>query len=315
MDYGIGIDVGGTKIAAGIVSLATGEVLHSVVTPTLPSRKGSDVLQDLTDMVIDLRGIAAEKGVMVDRLGLGIPELVGIDHSQLSFATLAWQDIPVYRQLSRIFPTTIEADVRAAALAEAKFGAGCGKNVFLYVTVGTGISCCLVINGRPFTGARGLTGTFASKPLVTPTENRTTHGGIILEEFASGPALLSRYNRRNTAQQVASTAEVLNLANEGEYNAMAVVQSAATALGGAVGHLINVLDPECVVFGGGLGLIEGMWWSHLRESIQSSVWAPVHRQIQVLHAALGRHSGMIGAALAAQPSIQRTTQIPAPQFA
>ena len=71
---------------------------------------------------------------------------------------VAWKNVPVCAELASLAPTIIEADVRAAARAEAMFGAGKNFNQFLYVTVGTGISCCLMLGGKPFTGTRGATG-------------------------------------------------------------------------------------------------------------------------------------------------------------
>src|SRR5207237_5967983 len=95
-------------------------------------------------------------------IGVGIAELVDHDGKIASNATIDWLNTPVSERLSAILPTRFEADVRAAARAEARFGAGAGAEIFLYVTVGTGISCCLIQNGQPYLGARGLTGTFAS---------------------------------------------------------------------------------------------------------------------------------------------------------
>src|SRR5206468_8561396 len=105
---------------------------------------------------------------------------------------LDWQGVPVRESFARLAPALVEADVRAAALAEALFGAGQPFRLFVYVTVGTGISCCLVQDGRPYAGGHGNALIFASSPLTTTCTQCGTILKPVLEEFASGPAPVRR---------------------------------------------------------------------------------------------------------------------------
>ena len=161
----IGVDVGGTKIAAGLVKFPAGELIVRRQIPTTPARGGeavfADVLHLCEELIVAARGVARS----VNGLGIGVCELVDLDGNVASENCIAWKGVPVRERLSKLAPTVIEADVRAAASAEAAFGAGQRFKQFLYVTVGTGISCCLMLEGRPFTGAHGETGTMASSPL------------------------------------------------------------------------------------------------------------------------------------------------------
>src|SRR6185295_1771091 len=91
-------------------------------------------------------------GRPVIRIGVGVPQLVDNDGRICSAYNFDWTDLPVRERLSTLAPTTIESDVRAAARAEARFGAGKGRGIFAYVTIGTGVSYCLVIDGRPHAG-------------------------------------------------------------------------------------------------------------------------------------------------------------------
>src|SRR5262245_49387433 len=141
MSRAIGIDVGGTKIAAGLVDLDSGVVLDRREKPTEPMRDGDSILNDVIAMAESIRGDAVA-------IGIGLAELVNCDGNIVSDATIGWLNTPVRERLSKMLPTRIEADVRAAAIAEGRFGAGAGAKCFLYVTVGTGISCCLVIDGK-----------------------------------------------------------------------------------------------------------------------------------------------------------------------
>ena len=143
----VGIDVGGTKIAAGVVDLESGTIGERRHLPTRPERGGSAVLDDCAALAHDLGG--GELPV-----GIGLCELVDLAGRAASADTIDWRGLDVARAFDA--PRfALESDVRAAALAEARFGAGAGRSPFLYVIVGTGASACLVVDGAPYAGARG----------------------------------------------------------------------------------------------------------------------------------------------------------------
>jgi glucokinase len=289
----IGVDVGGTKIAAGAVAFPEGIVQARRVIPTAPQRGGEVVLAEVERIVSELADEVAQIGHRVEGIGIGVCELVDQSGEIVSANTMAWTAGDV-RRLGAIAPVAIEADVRAAARAEALFGAGRNSRVFLYVTIGTGISCCLVINREPFTGARGATGTMASGPLPWFTGDGPPEPLLTLEQIASGPALVSRFR---VARGVADSAqEVLKAAANGNTSSIAVVRSAAEALGATVGMLVNVLDPERVVLGGGLGLAEGLFRDALVSSARRHIWWDGHRDLPIVSAATGLDAGLLGAA-------------------
>ena len=136
----IGVDVGGTKIAAGVVTFPDGIVRSGRTLPTLPQRGGEAVLADVERLVSELMDEARAAGRRVDGIGVGVCEIVDRSGGIASANCLAWPGAMVRERLSCLAPTMIEADVRAAARAEALFGAGRGVRVFLYVSIGTGIS-------------------------------------------------------------------------------------------------------------------------------------------------------------------------------
>jgi glucokinase len=296
--HAIGIDVGGTKIAAGVVALPEGRVMVRRAIPTLPARGGEAVLAEVLDLARALTGEARSRGVEVRGLGLGLCELVDPAGRIASASAIHWQDLPVRERLSAVAPAVIEADVRAAALAEALFGAGKLFRVFLYITVGTGISCALVVDGRPFLGAHGATGTMASSPLIPGCESCRAGARPTLEEIASGPGLVARHAERG-ARPFPSAVELLDAAESGDAEARAIVERGGEALGATVGLLVNVLDPEAVVIGGGLGLREGIYRDGLVRAARAQIWSEETRQLPILSAATGRDAGVIGAAAAA----------------
>jgi glucokinase len=294
----LGIDVGGTKIAGGVVSLPEGRIGAQRMIPTSPERGGAAVLTEVVRLAEELAATTRSAGLKLGGVGVGLCELVDPRGRILSANCVRWDDQSVRQRLAHLGPVIIEADVRAAALAEAHFGAGKTFRNFLYVTVGTGISCCLMLEGEPYFGARGATGTMASSPFSLPCEKCGHVSRRSLEELASGPALVARYNARSSAG-ARSGPEVLAAAEAGDADAIDVVHSAGEALGANVGFLVNVLDPESVVVGGGLGLSEGPYWESFLASTRRHLWSAVHRELPILRAATGPTSGLIGAAAAA----------------
>ena len=294
----LGIDVGGTKIAAGVVNFPEGRVCSRRTIPTNPTRGGAAVLEDVTKLAEELIIEARATGLPVAGIGLGLCELVNAEGRILSANCLQWLDQPVRERLSRFAPVTLEADVRAAALAEAHFGAGKPYRIVLYVTVGTGIASCLVTDGKAFTGARGLTGTMASSPMGLVCEQCGHISRRSLEEVASGPALTARYNERKPG--AAKTGhDVLAAAAGGDVAAIEVVQTGGDALASTLGLLVNVLDPHAVIVGGGLGLSEGAYWESFIAATRRYIWSEAHRDLPILRAATGPDAGLIGAAIAA----------------
>jgi glucokinase len=294
----IGVDVGGTKCAAGLVRLPQGEALARRLQPTGAARGGAAVLADVVELVNSLAQEASAFGAAPVAVGVGVAELVGRDGDVLSDATIAWSELPVVETLQQAtgLPTRVDADVRAAARAEARLGAGRGRHSMLYVTVGTGISASLVIDGIPFAGARGLTGTCGSAPGLIPAAGGELASGPPLEQFASGPAIANRFSALR-GDRVYATHDVMDLAEDGDELARTVVTSAGAALGAAIGQLVNMLDPEVVVIGGGLGLVGGAFRSAIDEALRTHIWSELHRDLPLLSAQLGIDAGFVGAAM------------------
>lgn len=284
--WAVGLDVGGTKIAGGLVRLPAGEV---VARRRVATRGSEAALADAVAMAGELAGLVPAGGRFVG-VGLGVPELVDLDGRLASAAALDWRGIALAERFAGVGPVWVEADVRAAARAEARLGAGRGYRLFVYVTVGTGISHALVQDGRPYAGARGNALVFASAPVSARCGVCGAWVRSVLEATASGPALAA-------ACGAGRAEDVLAAASGGDARAEAVVRDAAEALGSGVGWLVNVLDPEAVVVGGGLGLAGGLYWEALVDAARRHVWAEAARALPIVRAELGGDAGMVGAAL------------------
>lgn len=173
----VGIDVGGTKIAAGLVELASGRVVERRQVPTDPERGGEAVLGDCAALADALGGGRLP-------VGIGLCELVGLDGRPRSADTIDWRRLDVAAAIDAP-RVVLESDVRAAARAEARFGAGQSRSPFLYVVVGTGASCCLVVDGEPFVGARGAAIVLGAPPVERVASGRALEHGALVDEAAA----------------------------------------------------------------------------------------------------------------------------------
>ena len=305
----IGLDIGGTKTAGGLVQFPGANVLARRVIPTRPHREPHEVLEDTLKLAADLKSEAESLGHVVAGIGAGVAELVDADGAITSSACIPWRGTPLRQRLGEFAPACVDADVRAAALGEARYGAGRGYDDFVYVTIGTGISYSLVLSGQPYAGARGNALVLASGPTSHVCNHCGQHSTMVLEEFASGPAIARRYAEltdRAASLDCGGGAlappvkgeDVTRAAAEGDHDAIEVVRTAGTALGAALGFLVNVLDPAAIVVGGGLGLAGGHYWESLVESTRAHIWADGSRDLSIVTASLGPDAGIIGAAAA-----------------
>jgi Transcriptional regulator/sugar kinase len=293
----LGIDVGGTNIRAGLFSPHAGSIRCIRAVRTEPSRGARHSLDRVATLAREVVAEGEAQGLRADRVGIGIPELVGMSGQIESRCSLNWRADSVRARLRNHGRVTIASDVRAAALAEARLGAGREQPAFLYVSVGTGISCTLVIDGKPYAGAHGHAISFASGPTFVTGGIDGTATAESLEGRASGPGLVRRAQLLGLQEPDAVAVCRAALAAPGV--ARDVVDAAATELAIHVAIVANALDPTLIVLGGGLGCAPGRYWTTFRAAIPRFAWGPYSRRLRVCRARLGTKAGMIGAALSA----------------
>ena len=189
----VGIDVGGTKIAGAVVDVSGGEILTRRTLATAAERGSEAVLGDAIGLARSLIEGARGRGREVLGIGCGVPELVDLDGNVRSSYNFAWTGLAVQARFAELGPAVVESDVRAAACAEAAFGAARGARHAIYVTVGSGISYSLVIDGEPYAGANGYAIHFANSPLTARCDSCGAVSAPLVEELASGPGLAARF--------------------------------------------------------------------------------------------------------------------------
>jgi predicted NBD/HSP70 family sugar kinase len=293
----LGIDVGGTNIRAGLYSPGSATLRFVRSTRTEAARGSAHALRQLSNLAREVAEAGAAHGLRIRRTGIGIPELIGLGGEIESHCTLSWRAKDLRECLRAFGPLTIASDVITAARAEARLGAGRDQPAFLYVTVGTGMSCALVVGGEPYLGPHGHAISFASGPSVATVgaDGKTVYEP--LEYVAAGPGLVRRAQALGLVE--ASTEALCQSARQGPGPARDLVDAAATELAVHVAILANQLEPTMIVTGGGLGCAPGRYWDCFRAALPRFTFGPHMRRLPVRRAQLKNQAGMIGAALSA----------------
>jgi glucokinase len=302
----IGVDIGGTKIAAGVVA-EDGRILDRVRVPTPPDDELA-TLAALHAVVDELR----DRDPRVEAIGVGAAGLV-----ERPGGNARWAPHNTYRRLElrRLLhertglPTSVDNDGNAAAWAEARFGAGAVSDDLVLVNVGTGIGGGLVLNGQLYHGEHGFAGELGHL-IVDPGGDRCACGNRgCLEAMASG-STLGRLGREAAAAdpdgRLAALAGgpdlvtgevVFAAAAEGDKPALALFERVGHWLGVGIASLVTIFDPDLVVVGGGVAATGELLLAPARASFERYVHARDQRDLPpVVPARLGADAGLVGAA-------------------
>lgn len=293
----IGLDIGGTKTLALRVD-ADGRVMAREVVAT-PADDADGIVAAASSAV------AAVSNDDVVAAGAGVAGIVrgGV----LVFSpNLAWRNLKVASLISQAtgFPCVADNDANVAAWGEFRLGAGRGTDHMLMITIGTGIGGGIISGGRLMHGAHGFAGEIGHI-IVEPGGPQCGCGNRgCWEQVASGRAI-DRLAREAYGEGAPSGARVTRLAEEGDPKALRVLGEVGRRLGEGIAGLVNILDPEVVVIGGGVIEAGELLLAPARMSFAAAVEAPGSRpEVPIVAAALGPDAGAIGAALLALAEAQ-----------
>lgn len=305
--YAVGVDVGGTRIAVGLVE-RKGRVVKDVkrLTPKTGPFAVVDAIIDLVEEVC--AGVQTSE---VAGVGIGVPAQIDFQRQSIEFCTnlpLAGVDVRSL-VMSRIKQeVTIDNDGHMAALGEARYGAAKGARDFLMITVGTGVGGGIFIGGEPFRGSRGLGGEIGHTVIELDGAPCPCGGKGHLEAYLGRPAIAAK--GKEAARQFkgrdilsaaggdidAVTAEsVLMAARAGDVVAREIVLDAGEILGRALVGFVNVFNPRLICIGGGIGESADFMVARAAEVMQAEALAG-RRDVKVVQAVLGNDAGILGAA-------------------
>ena len=305
----IGIDVGGTKVLGGVVT-GTGEILATARRDT--PREGG---RALTEAIANVAAELAQQ-YPVDSIGVSAAGFISSDRqTMLATPNISnWNGVNLVVELTEILHKKIvlENDANAAAWGEFKFGAGRGRSDLMMLTLGTGVGGGLILNGSVFRGAFGIGAELGHIRLVP--EGQLCGCGIrgCLEQYASGSALMRHAREaidaspllaRNLLERGDGTIEglrgnhITEAARDGDPVAIAAFNTMATYLGAGIASLCAVIDPSCVVLGGGVIDAGELFLGPTRDAALRLIpFSGKHPYPEIVAAVLGNHAGLVGVA-------------------
>ncbi len=310
----VGVDVGGTKIAAGVVD-AVGRITGQVKIPT-DARNATTILDSIEQAVRASLEAAGLNSSQIKGIGLGIPGVVDpVAGVGMESANLGWHNVPVQALLEERLEVTcyIENDVGAGALGESLYGAGRGFESMVYLSLGTGVAARAIIKGNLYRGTHGVAGEIGHISMGAGDRACRCGGKDCLEAWASGPAIAAQAQEAvqagkgsllielvGTAQEI--TAEtVFEAASKGDRVAFDIVTLAGRNLAQAVFILAALYDTQAVVLGGGLvqgrdELVKAIRAGMEYQLKQSPLFGPVLEGMPVRVSELKNGGPVLGAA-------------------
>jgi len=307
--YRIGIDLGGTNIAVGVVNEKYEIVaMHSV--PTGASRPAAEVIRDMGDAV---ETALVKAGVSIDQcqsIGIGSPGTCDSEKGVVARAyNLGWFDVPICAMLQSRFgiPARLSNDANCAALAETVAGNAIGCKNMVLITLGTGVGGGIIIDGKIYAGMRSAGAELGHTLLVLDGEQCTCGRRGCWETYASATALI-RQTRQAAADHpeslLAKTAPadvtgrtVFDAADAGDPVAQAVIEQYCVYVAAGFTDLVNALAPEMILLGGGISRQGERLLAPIREYVVNNCFGQKDGAVPVIRAAkLGNEAGIIGAA-------------------
>ena len=320
----IGIDIGGTKVAGGVLD-ESGTIVHSARRDTPHRSKSPDVVEDtIVGVIEDLLGQTAREDVVA--VGVGAAGWVSADRATILFAPhLSWRNEPLQERLSTRVPVPVyvDNDANAAGWAEHRFGAGRGETHLMMITLGTGIGGALVMDGQVQRGRYGVAGEYGHM-MVVPGGHRCECGNRgCWEQYASGNALVREarslllanspvahdlLERLGGEDQSLTGPVITEAAQDGDQTCVELIADIGRWLGTGLANLAAAFDPGSFVIGGGVSAAGDLLLGPARETFARELTGRAYRPMaQILQASLGNEAGLIGAADLARSEVLSTS--------
>jgi len=289
----LAIDIGGSKIAAGIVCVDgnknNAEVLN-VEKERLPIGTTADYLLEIIKEKCD----KTARDYDFDKIGATIPGLADAKNGVWVYAPFSGiKNFPIAEKINAMYgkPVYIENDVNACAVGEKYFG--CCKNTddFIWLTISNGIGGSVFANGKLYTGHGGNAGEIGHIKVLDDKSFKCGCGDYgCVEAVAAGPGIKKRYGDTLSAEQIAAEARCGNNA------AINVMYETGYYIGKALSSAINILNPETAVFGGGVSQSFDLLESGVKDALSKYMFKAANKNIKLCQTALGYNAALIGAA-------------------
>lgn len=308
--YAIGVDLGGTKLAVGVVG-PDGRILARAERPTDVAGGVEAILADTRRAVNEALGVLGKGLGDVAGVGIGAPGPVEPGDGVVIIApNLGWRDVPLGKLMQSGFgiPARVDNDANAAALGEQWCGAGRSVSDMVMVTLGTGVGGAIITHGAMYHGAHGYAGEIGHMTILEDGPLCGCGNRGCLETLAAAPAIAriaaevidagraTRMSELAVANPGGLEAKIVfEAAREGDPEALGIVNQVARYLGIGLANLANILNPEMIVVGGGVSRAGDLLLDPVREEVRRRALRGPDR-VKVVRAELGNDAGIIGAA-------------------
>jgi glucokinase len=289
----IGVDIGATKIAFGVLK---GQHLVEKTTIPTPTHGWRSVLDSIVNTIKLIERSTPE----AHEVGVGVPGTHNQERTEVLFAPNihGFENVPLVAYLTEQLgrPVDLENDANAAALAEAILGAAKHASSSVFITISTGIGASIILDGRLWRGFHGIAGELGHT--ITVPGGPIPPSGIAgaLEAVASGTAI--ERDATFAFRKPTSVAEVFRLAQANDPMAEQVVHNAMRYLGMAIADVQKLLDPQVFVIGGGVASVGSYFYTHVQQ--YANEFAKGFSEVSILPAQFGVDAGVIGAAIGAR---------------
>lgn len=291
-----GIDLGGTKIEGVILDPARpGEAIHRLRLPTEATRGYEHIVAQIGRVVAQLEQASGTRRPA--RIGVGTPGATEPSNGLLKNSnTTCLNGRALGADLTRTLgvQAVLANDANCCALAEATLGAGRGRRVVMGLILGTGVGGGIVVDGRVLEGRHGIAGEWGHNPIGGETTACYCGRRGCVETVISGPALERHYHSQGGEDL--RLPEIVRRARAGESLARTTVERLRARFGESIAAVINILDPDAIVIGGGVGNLDELYEPATREAIRRHLFNPELRT-ELLRPSLGDSAGVFGAAM------------------
>ena len=306
----IGIDIGGTSIKGAAVD-SNGRVYDKFSMPFVKGEPGEVTIRKLADLVKEYIAAQHLEGKIAG-IGIGSPGTLDVEHGIVNYANnLGWNELPVAQLMQETLPYDVRLtnDANAAALGEAKFGAGKSYETVIMLTLGTGVGGGIIINGKLFEGNQGKGGELGHTVVQVDGEPCTCGRKGCLEAYASATALIREAkkamlsNKRSLMWKISPEIELVGgkvtfeAAAQGDKSAIKVLNNYIKYLGEGILNYCNIFRPNVIVLSGGIANAGAALFDPLNEYVKERNYGyKATPEVTIVPAELGYDSGKIGAA-------------------
>ncbi len=296
----IGVDLGGTNLRVGLVD-QNGQMLQVKQIPTDAESGYQSIIHRMIALIKEVK-----KAYSAVSIGIGSPgPLNPFEGIVVSPPNLpGWKDVPITALVEEEIgiPCFLVNDADAAALGEAMYGSGKGKNSSYYITVSTGVGGGYVLNNRLIQGEHGYSAEIGNMIIKPGGPKHANMNAGSLEALASGTSI-AREGREKLGT-TGGAEEVFHLAKEGDQTALAIIDDAIDALAIAIANLAHSIDPAVFILGGGVMEEKDMILPLLRKKVKGYVYEGLREKIEIEPVLLRDRAGIVGAAMHGRQKIE-----------